>query len=229
VLFGLCFIAALILRFNSEGINLGSLSVDCSSNNATVTVQGLSAGTYVYCKGDAAVFRISFILTLFFLACGLLSLVSDGAHRGFWFFKVIILFGGLIGSFFMPNSMFDNSGYAWVARFGGGFFLMLQILILIDFGYNWNEYWVARAYDGTLTEYDEASNKNWLIAILVCAVLLYIGTVVSYALIYVFYSWFVLSSTFFLTRPLTTNNVQIKKTSTAKSALALIRPSFCSA
>jgi len=186
LLFGLCFVAALILRFNSEGISLGPLSADCSSGTATVNNTGLS--TYVYCKGDAAVFRISFILTLFFLTVGLLSLVSDGAHRGYWGIKIIVLLGGMIGSFFMPNSVFDNGGYAWVARIGGGVYLMLQILILIDFGYNWNEMWVARAYEGTLTEYDEATNKNWLVAILACAVALYLGTLASYALLYVFYA-----------------------------------------
>jgi hypothetical protein len=186
-LFGLSMIAALILRFNSENFNLGPLTVNCSSSNATVNASGLSTGTYVYCKGDAAVFRISFILVLFFLAMGLLSLVSDGAHRGFWFFKVTVLLGGMIGSFFMPNSAFDNSGYAWVARFGAGIFLILQILVLIDFGYHWNEMWVAHAYEGTLTEYDEATNKNWLIAILVCAILLYMGTITATALVYVYY------------------------------------------
>jgi hypothetical protein len=188
VLFGLATVAALILRFNSENMDLGVLSVNCSASNGSVVVAGLAQDQYVYCKGDAAVFRISFILTLFFLLMGLLSLVSDAAHRGYWFFKILVLVAGLVGAFFMPDSVFDNSGYAWAARIGSVIFLILQILVLVDFAYQWNEDWVAKAYQGALTEYDEATNKNWLVAILTCALLLYLGTVASFALLYVYYA-----------------------------------------
>lgn len=178
LLFGCATILALILRFNSENFDLGPLTVNCASSNST---------SGVYCKGDASVFRISLVLTLFFLFMAVVSFFSESFHRGFWAIKLTLLIGGIVGCFFIPNTAFDNNGYAWVARFGSIIFLTLQILVLIDFAYQWNENWVARAYEGALTEYDAATHPNWLIAILACAFCMYALCITIIALLYAFY------------------------------------------
>lgn len=206
LMLGLATAVALTLRYNGDKLNLsfgGAFDVHCSDANEqhavsldpthgatsgihfpfTGTAAPTGSGTYIYCKGDAAVYRISFVLAIFFAVVGLLSSASDAFHRGWWGPKLIAFFALLIGCFFIPNNVFDNDGYAWVARVASGLFLCLQILALIDFGYQWNEDWVLRATGG-----DEAASAElagamdgsegltkpgWLYAVLGCASLLY--------------------------------------------------------
>ena len=65
-----------------------------------------------------------------------------------------------------------QEGYREASRYLSMLFLWLQILLLIDFGYTWNESWVAK---------DEASESeswlSWKLAILVCALGLYVGSI----------------------------------------------------
>ena len=187
IILGLAAILAIILRSNATQLDLGALSFSCSGGNTSVTISGFTEGTFVFCKGDAAVFRISFILTVFFSVMFALSLVSERLHRGYWFMKILLIVGGITGSFFMPNSAVDNQGYAWAARIGSVFFLILQILVLIDFAYQWNEDWVDRAYNDPMQS-DRLTNKNWLNAVLGSAGALYVLVVTGLALLYVFYS-----------------------------------------
>lgn len=186
LILGFAAILAIILRFNSTQVDLGALSVSCSGGNTTVTIEGFSQGTYVYCKGDAAVFRVSFILSCFFGFMLVASLFSERLHRGFWFLKITLIVGGIIGAFFMPNSAFDNQGYAWSARIGSAFFLVLQILVLIDFAYQWNEIWVGRAYQDPMNA-DVVTNNKWLIGLLVSAGGLYVASITGIGLLYAYY------------------------------------------
>ena len=188
VILFLASILALILRFNSPSFDLGVLTTACSNGNVTVQAAGLSEGTYVYCKGEDAVYRISFVLALFYGAMALLSLVSEGAHRGYWALKVVVVAGAIAGCFFISSASFSTDAYAWVARIGAGIFLVLQILVLIDFAYTWNEDWVARAYAGALTEYSDAPQPKWLYAVLASAFALFGVTVAGVVLLYVYYA-----------------------------------------
>lgn len=186
VLLVLCMILATLLRFNSYAWDLGVLSLSCSSSVQVGNEYVTAINQTVYCKGDAAVYRISFILVLFFSAMLLLSPVSERAHRGFWGVKLLLLAGGIIGSFFLPNSQFNNADYAWFARVASFGFLVLQILILIDFAYQWNESWVDRAYEG---DSPEPTDKKWLVFVLVGALLLYLLCCLGgFIVLYLFYS-----------------------------------------
>jgi hypothetical protein len=187
LMLGLATLVALILRYNGDKLGLsfhGALDVHCSDAHDIHDVSfGAEHPTYIYCKGDAAVYRVSFVLAIFFAVVGLLSSCSDAFHRGWWAPKLLAFFGLLIGCFFIPNNVFDNDGYAWVARIASALFLVLQILALIDFGYQWNENWVLRATggDGAAaaalagdTDGTESVVKpGWLYALLGCASLLY--------------------------------------------------------
>lgn len=127
------------------------------------------------------------MLTTFFGSLAVLSIPCEAIHRGFWFFKILFLLGGIVGALFIPEESFDSVGYAWVARIGSVFFLVLQIMVLIDFAYTWNENWVERAYKGALTAYDDASHKVWLYAVLASAFALYALSITGIALLYQFY------------------------------------------
>ena len=86
-------------------------------------------------------------------------------HRGFWFLKLAVLIGLLASAVFVDNSAM--AAYREVARVVSFFFLVLQILLLIDFGYRTNEW---------LVELDEASDYegfcSWKIVLLVAAVVM---------------------------------------------------------
>ena len=174
-----------MMRYNGEqfSLNIGAWEVHCSNDTdkSDINVITRQSGYYVYCKGDAAVYRVSFVLACFFGIMTLGSMVSRGFHRGFWLIKVSFLAIMLIACLFIPNSFFDNTGYAWLARVVSVFFLVLQILVLIDFAYQWNDDWVERALDGP----DE--DRNWLYAILISAFVLYLVPTIGIPLLFTFY------------------------------------------
>ena len=190
---GLGTLLALVLRYNGDQLNLNLhvWQVHCSDTHDAaggVLPGGLGPllgyqEQYVYCKGDAAVFRISFVLSCFF-AFMTVSTFFSGArlHRGWWGPKLVALFFALLACFFITNSFFDNSGFAWLARVVSMAFLVLQILILVDFAYQWNDAWVALAFPA-----GGEDNQLWLVAILGCSALLYLVVLAGVPLVFTFY------------------------------------------
>jgi hypothetical protein len=99
--------------------------------------------------GQQAVFRLSMGNWLFFSFMALVLLgvkyKSDKRdqylHHGNWMVKLglWLLFSAL--PFFFPNGLINM--YGFIARFGGGTFLVVQMVILLDFTQTWNDTWVA--------------------------------------------------------------------------------------
>ena len=89
----------------------------------------------------------------------------DGIHHGGWMMKVICWFILVILMFFVPNevisfygechlSLLISSLYApdanqfnifseSMSKFGAGFFLLVQVVLLLDFVHGWNDTWVG--------------------------------------------------------------------------------------
>lgn len=199
LMLGLSTIMALIMRFykgpNGKGLEIkaGPWQVGCQPDipkdeSIIHKITGEGGNYDYYCQGDAAVYRISFVLAVFFFIMMIGSKVfGEGFHAGLWGVKLFIYIGMMVGCFFIDNSVFNNSGYAWVSRITSALFLVLQILILVEFGYKWNESWVNKAYEGALTDYDGPSNKSYLYYILACAGVMYIGSIVGIVLMFVYY------------------------------------------
>ena len=199
MMLGLSTIMALIMRFykgpEGKGLNfsMGPWKVGCEPEAVTETTgiehQLIGQTEYAaHCQGDAAVYRISFVLAVFFFIMMIGSKVfGEGFHAGLWGVKIFIYIGMMVGCFFIDNSVFNNSGYAWVSRIVSALFLVLQILILVEFGYKWNESWVNKAYEGALTDYDGPSNKSYLYYILACAGFMYVGSIVGIVLMFMYY------------------------------------------
>eukprot|EP00759_Apiculatamorpha_spiralis_P029203 PhF_6_TR31480/c1_g4_i1/m.46280 len=72
-------------------------------------------------------------------------------------------------------------GYGWWSVVASCFFLIAQVLVLIDFAYAWNEEWTAKA-----EESDQSSNK-WAWGLLICSVTMF-G--LSFTLLGFCYKWF---------------------------------------
>lgn len=95
------------------------------------------------CNGFEAAYRVSFVLFLFF-AVHYLALLSKGGyplHSGLWPTKITGLILMLcLCLFIIPNDFFDI--YATISRFVAGLFILIEIIIIIDFAYSWSEKWI---------------------------------------------------------------------------------------
>ena len=106
--------------------------------NLTVTSLTLcSADSSLPCYGFGALTRISFSLTLFFL----LHLLLPSLSRLSWWVKLSCLLALVVGCWFIPDSFYTV--YVDIARFFSGLFLLLQLVILVDFAYSWQEAWTS--------------------------------------------------------------------------------------
>jgi len=117
----------------------------------------------VMCYGTLAVFRISFALALFhFVLCLIMiGVTTQSDYRtkiqdGWWGVKLILLIGGCVGAFFIPNVFFQYFG--WFAFAASAIFIVIQVILLIDFAHSWAESWI-----GKFEESEEGDNKWWYI------------------------------------------------------------------
>uniref|UniRef100_K3X843 Serine incorporator n=1 Tax=Globisporangium ultimum (strain ATCC 200006 / CBS 805.95 / DAOM BR144) TaxID=431595 RepID=K3X843_GLOUD len=106
-----------------------------------------------YCIGNQLVYRMSFSMGCFFLMTGLLSCAAARGCENvccLTLFQIPFYFGMLFCSLFIPNSFFN--GYADVARIASAAFMILQIIIILDYAYN--------ARDFILDKMDEAGRDD---------------------------------------------------------------------
>jgi len=136
------------------------------------------------CGGVYSVYRFSFVLTLFFGFFALLTSVPSRfaarAHRGYWIGKIFLLIGLLVSTLFIDNEILET--YREIARYASFLFLLLQILLIIDFAYTWNETWLS--YD---EEADDDRCCGWKAAILVSSAILYLGSITAWVLLFVYF------------------------------------------
>ena len=87
------------------------------------------------CLGAQQVLRLSFAGCVFFGFLGVLSTFRVRFHP---ILSTICLAGMLAGAQFIPNE--NIAGYAEFARVGSGVFLLLQLVLIMDFVYTFNDY-----------------------------------------------------------------------------------------
>lgn len=136
------------------------------------------------CQGNLLVYRTSFALVLFFVFMFLtvsdLTCCIEGKARAefqgrFFSFKSAALSLLFFAVYWIPNSFFAT--YAWICMFASALFLVMQIILIVDFSYQWNEDWGERA----------DSNGKWTWYLLIIAVLGYIAGLVFVILSYVYF------------------------------------------
>ncbi|OQR91827.1 serine incorporator-like [Achlya hypogyna] len=159
---------------------------------------GCDTASDVHCVGNQAVYRASFAICCFFLLMVVLSALSERGHANcccLWCFQLPAYVTLLVLSFFIPSAFFD--GYAWLARVASVVFLVLQIIIIIDFMYNVRDYLLDRIEAAEADAETTASllgsstpaNKSWvwksvyLTIVLVCLG----GAFTGIALLYKYY------------------------------------------
>lgn len=127
------------------------------------------------CLQNAAVFRVSFALAIFFAIHVAGCFISTGCYYACWPLKLVAYAGGLVGAFFIENNEIFE-GYAQVARIVSILYLLLQVILLIDFSYLWNETWI------------ESENPNMLKAIVAISLSLFALCIVAWALMLVYFT-----------------------------------------
>ncbi|CAK9171488.1 unnamed protein product, partial [Ilex paraguariensis] len=115
-----------------------------------------------------AVLRVSLGNFLFFTILAVMMIgvknqkdPRDKLHHGGWMMKIICWCVLVILMFFLPNGII--SFYESISKFGSGFFLLVQVVLLLDFVHGWNDKWVG---------YDE---QFWYIALLVVSLVCYVA------------------------------------------------------
>eukprot|EP01006_Ploeotia_vitrea_P023306 TRINITY_DN55743_c0_g1_i1.p1 TRINITY_DN55743_c0_g1~~TRINITY_DN55743_c0_g1_i1.p1 ORF type:complete len:437 (+),score=207.90 TRINITY_DN55743_c0_g1_i1:109-1419(+) len=116
------------------------------------------------CAGNEMVYRISFTMFLFFLVHALMMMAPSCTfiHKRAWGVKIVLLIVVTVLVLWIDNSFFDL--YSLIARFASFIFLLLQVVLLIDLGYRWDEAWGDR-------------DRKWLYALLFSSVALYAGSI----------------------------------------------------
>jgi len=110
------------------------------------------------CQGNVVVYRVTFALATFYGLMALLTIgprpsqkdIRTSIQNGLWLVKLIVFILFLVGTFFIPNEVF--LWYARVSMFGGALFVLIQLIILVDYAFWLNDYLVDRANKSPETE-----------------------------------------------------------------------------
>ncbi|XP_057537134.1 uncharacterized protein LOC130814894 [Amaranthus tricolor] len=127
-----------------------------------------------------AVLRVSLGNFLFFTILAVLMIgvknqkdPRDNVHHGGWMMKIISWCLLVLLMFFVPNGFI--SFYEAISKFGAGLFLLVQVVLLLDFVHGWNDKWVG---------YNE---QFWYIALFIVSLVCYVATLSFSALLF---HWF---------------------------------------
>ncbi|XP_077024226.1 serine incorporator 3 isoform X2 [Tamandua tetradactyla] len=133
-----------------------------------------------------AIYRINFALAIFFFVFFLLMLKVKtsrdpraAVHNGFWFFKIAAIVGIMVGSFYIPEGHFTTAWFA-VGLVGAFFFILIQLLLLVDSAHSVNEFWVNRM--------EERNPRCWYAVLLSVTSVIYILSIISVTLFYIYYT-----------------------------------------
>jgi len=136
--------------------------------------------------GYLAVYRLCFILTLFFLVFSLMMVGVRSSNdprapiqNGVWGIKFLVVIGGMIGAFFIPNGAFEQV-WMYFGLVGGFMFIVIQLILIIDFAHSWAEAWVGY--------YEESESRGWLVALIGSSVVTFGVSFAGIVLSYVYYT-----------------------------------------
>ncbi|MBW01639.1 Serine incorporator 3, partial [Eschrichtius robustus] len=97
----------------------------------------------------------------------------------FWFFKIAAIVGIMVGSFYIPGGHFTTAWF-FIGMVGAAFFILIQLVLLVDFAHSWNESWVNRM--------EEGNPRGWYAALLSVTSMFYILSIISVVLLYTYYT-----------------------------------------
>lgn len=150
-----------------ESFTSNSLQVDCE-----------------YALGYMAVYRICFGLACFFtlmaiIMCGVRNSRDPRSHiqNEFWGLKFLLCMGATIGAIFIPDGAFGPA-MMWVGLIGGLAFILIQLIIIVDFAHSVAESWVENA----------ENNRGYYYALVFVTVINYTLSLIGFTLLYVYFT-----------------------------------------
>ncbi|XP_035989457.1 serine incorporator 1 isoform X4 [Fundulus heteroclitus] len=149
------------------------------------------AGQQAYLKcemflGYKAVYRFCFGMSMWFLSFSIFTVniktsrdPRASIHNGYWFYKFVALVASTVGAFYIPDEPFI---YTWFIIGSGGafFFILIQLVLLVDFAHSWNESWVGKMEKG--------NSRGWYTALLAVMTLNYGTAFTAVVLCFIFYT-----------------------------------------
>ncbi|XP_029977021.1 serine incorporator 2 [Salarias fasciatus] len=136
--------------------------------------------------GYKSVYRMCFAMACFFFLFSIIMIRVRSSkdpraaiQNGFWFFKFLALVGITVGAFFIPDGTFTTVWY-YFGVVGSFIFIIIQLILLVDFAHSWNQSWLEKAENG--------NSKCWYAALLSFTVVHYALAFTAVVLFYVFYT-----------------------------------------
>ena len=173
-LFGLLFLFYGGTLMDPFRLFIGTAHPDCGSNGA--------------CLGIQTNYRLSLSYLVFHLVMIVgsatskrLSQILNGTTQteGCWLLKVICIGAFFVIALMIPNDFFDF--YRELSRVASSVYLMLQLVIVIDFAYAWSNNWVERL------EHDPDSDQ-WMFWMFFFSGAMWIGALTTTVLNYYWFS-----------------------------------------
>lgn len=137
--------------------------------------------------GYLAVYRILFAMTMFFIMMAVMMVgvksSRDGRaviQNGFWGPKYLVLIAAIVGAFFIPESGGFSSSWMVFGMIGGFLFILVQLILIVDFAHSWAESWVERL--------EETESKWYYCGLITVTLLNYAISFVAIVLLFHFYT-----------------------------------------
>jgi len=135
--------------------------------------------------GLYAVYRVGFSMACFFFLFFVLMLYVRSSEdpramiqNGFLFFKYLALIGICVGAFYIPSGAFEDV-MLYFGIFGGGLFIIIQLILVVDFVHSWNESWVEKF---------ESDQREYYYGLLIFTVFFFCAAITGFVLCYVYYA-----------------------------------------
>ncbi|XP_068023557.1 serine incorporator 2 [Melanerpes formicivorus] len=156
----------------------------CEGSGSVLGIQ-----TSVNCEsflGHKAVYRMGFAMAAFFFLFAAIMLCVRSSRdpraavqNGFWFFKFLVLVGITVGAFYIPDGTF-TSVWFYFGVVGSFLFILVQLVLLIDFAHSWSQLWLRNA--------DESNAKGWYAALCIMTFVFYAASIAAIVLLYIYYT-----------------------------------------
>ncbi|NWT04190.1 SERC2 protein, partial [Mionectes macconnelli] len=101
------------------------------------------------------------------------------SSHSFWFFKFLVLVGITVGAFYIPDGAF-TSVWFYFGVVGSFLFILVQLVLLIDFAHSWSQLWLRKA--------SESNAKGWYAALCTITFVLYAASIAAATLLYIYYT-----------------------------------------
>lgn len=89
------------------------------------------------------------------------------------------MIAGIIGAFFIPEGSFGPT-WMYFGMIGGFLFILIQLILIIDFAHSWAEAWVGNS--------ELSDSKKWYYALIGVTFLNYAILIGAVAALFVFYT-----------------------------------------